>query len=231
MLNPDFPLRVFAKCEKCAGKFTGSWSKGHGGRYAYYHCAKCHHKSVKKDELEYKFMEFLQQLAPKQEDERLFKAVKLDAWEQKHKELSQDITRFDEQLSKLEAERQQVIDLAKKGTFDDDTAKEELARIKERLALTRLERNELQIDDYDLEIGLNFCLFFMTNVHRLWYEANLTQKLKFQEMIFPEGVNFDYNRFGTSSLANIYELKSQFETEKSTMVRLFDQIRTFFERD
>lgn len=218
MLNPDFPLRVFAKCTKCGGKFTGSWSRGNGGKYAYYHCAACHKPSVPKMDMEIKFMEFLQQLAPKPDEAKMFKAIVLDAWEQKHKDISFDIANYDKRIQEAEAEKQQVIDLVKRDVFDEETAKEELGRIKEKLALLRLERNDLRIDEFDLEIRLNFSLFFMQNVHRLWFEATLAQKLKFQEMVFPNGVTFDYQTFGTKEIASIYKLKSQLEAEKSTMV-------------
>ena len=33
---------------------------------------------------------------------------------------------------------------------------------------------------------------FIVNVYKLWYEVKLTDKIKFQEMIFPEGVSYDY---------------------------------------
>lgn len=218
MLNPDFPLRVTARCKKCNGKFTGSWSRGNGGKYAYYHCSKCNSPNVPKLTFETHFMEFLQKLSPNKDDERLFKAIVIDAWKQKLGELNQDVALVEKQIKQAEEEKQKTIDLAKRGVLDDETAKEELARIKEKIALLRLSRNELQIDEFDLELGLNFCLFFMQNVHRLWYEATLTQKIKFQEMIFPKGLTYDYQTFGTTEIASIYELNQAISEKKSTMV-------------
>lgn len=218
MLNPDFPLRVTARCAKCSGKFTGSWSRGNGGKYAYYHCAKCHAPNIAKAVFETQFIEFLQKLSPKAGDARLFKSVVTDAWQKKQNEIGQDIALFDKQIQKAEDEKQKVIDLAKRGVLDDETAKDELAKAKEKIALLRIERNEYQIDEFDLEAGLNFCLFFMENVHRLWHEATLAQKIKFQEMVFPKGVTYDYERFGTTEIASIYELKQAISEKKSTMV-------------
>ena len=218
MLNPDFPLRVTARCTKCGGKFTGSWSRGNGGKYAYYHCAKCHAPNIAKAVFEAQFMKFLQELSPKAGDARLFKSVVTDAWQKKQNEIGQDIALFDKQIQKAEDEKQKVIDLAKRGVLDDETAKDELAKAKEKIALLRIQRNEYQIDEFDLEAGLNLCLFFMENVHRLWHEANLTQKIKFQEMVFPKGVTYDYKTFGTKEIASIYELKQAISEKKSTMV-------------
>ena len=62
-------------------------------------------------------------------------------------------------------------------------------------------------------------LYFMVNVYKLWYEVKLTDKIKFQEMIFPEGVSYDYSAFGTAKTADIYTLKQLIDTPNSTMVR------------
>lgn len=37
-VHPDFPLRQLIKCVHCGKGFTGSWSQGRIGRYAYYFC-------------------------------------------------------------------------------------------------------------------------------------------------------------------------------------------------
>lgn len=218
MLNPDFPLRVTTRCV-CGGKFTGSWSRGQlGGRYAYYHCAKCHKKSVKKEVFEQQFMEFLTQLAPKKEEMGMFRAAIIDYWQSKHDELNTDIATIDLNIQKVEEEKVRVVDLTKQGVFDADTAKEELNRIKEKVTLLRLSRNELQIEEFDVEASVNYCLYFMVNAYKLWYEVKLTDKIKFQEMIFPEGVLYDYSVFGTTKTADIYTLKSLIDTQNSTMV-------------
>ena len=217
MLNPDFPLRVTARCV-CGGKFTGSWSRGHGGRYAYYHCAKCHKRSVKKEIFEGEFMQFLQRLAPKKEEMAMFRATVIDYWQNKHEELNTDIATIDRNIQKVEEEKVKVVDLTKQGVFDADTAKEELNRIKEKVTLLKLSRNELQIEEFDVETSVNYCLYFMANAYKLWYEVKLSDKIKFQEMIFPNGVSYDYSTFGTTKTADIYELKQLISPENSTMV-------------
>ena len=60
----------------------------------------------------------------------------------------------------------------------------------------------------------------MVNIYKLWYEVKLTDKIKFQEMIFPEGVLYDYSTFGTTKTAHIYTLKQLIDTPNSTMVPL-----------
>jgi site-specific DNA recombinase len=62
--HPDFPLRRFVRCGACDRPLTGSWSKGRGARYAYYHCARCGAVRVAKADLEREFHALLEQLQP-----------------------------------------------------------------------------------------------------------------------------------------------------------------------
>ncbi len=55
----------------------------------------------------------------------------------------------------------------------------------------------------------------MQNVHRLWYEASLTQKIKFRETVFSKGVICDYKSFGTTEIAGIYELNQAISKKKN----------------
>ena len=128
------------------------------------------------------------------------------------------IATIDRNIEKVEEEKVRVVELTKQNVFDSETAKEELNRIKEKVTLLRLSRNELQIEEFDVEASVNYCLYFMVNVYKLWYEVKLTDKIKFQEMIFPEGVSYDYSTFGTAKTADIYTLKQLIDTPNSTMV-------------
>ena len=164
-------------------------------------------------------MEFLTRLAPKKEEMGMFRSLIIDYWEGKHTELNTDIATIDRNIEKVEEEKVRVVELTKQNVFDSETAKEELDRIKEKITVLRLNRNDLQIEEFDVETCVNYCLYFMVNVYKLWYEVKLTDKIKFQEMIFPEGVLYDYSTFGTTKTAHIYTLKQLIDTPNSTMVR------------
>ena len=56
----------------------------------------------------------------------------------------------------------------------------------------------MQIEEFDVETSVNYCLYFMANAYKLWYEVKLSDKIKFQEMIFLNGVSYDYSTFGTT---------------------------------
>ena len=87
--NPLFPLRKLAVCEECGKSFTGSTSVNrHGTKYPYYHhqhsgCSKS--KSIPRESFEQLFVECLDSITPKAKYEKLFKAIVLDEWQNRHK--------------------------------------------------------------------------------------------------------------------------------------------------
>src|SRR3989442_4559372 len=100
--HPDFPLRHFVRCGACGRPLTGSWSRGRGRRYAYYHCpGRACGTSDTKGGLEGDFLALLDRLRPRAEYLRLFKAVVLDSWQERRKEaagLEADLRRRAEAL-------------------------------------------------------------------------------------------------------------------------------------
>jgi site-specific DNA recombinase len=83
--NPDFPLRHFVQCGKCGRALTASWSRGRSKRYAYYRCQNRHCRGVntRREEVERRFVEFLEQLKPKPEYLHLFGEIIVDVWKGK----------------------------------------------------------------------------------------------------------------------------------------------------
>src|SRR3989344_4674602 len=76
IVNPDFPLRKFAKCV-CGDELTGSWHSGRVKKYAYYNCnnKECEHymRYIKNKELEDKFIKLLGDVTPSEKFLRLLK--------------------------------------------------------------------------------------------------------------------------------------------------------------
>ncbi len=54
------------------------------------------------------------------------------------------------------------------------------------------------LDELDVEGILGFAEHVVTNAAHLWTEASLDQKQRLQQVLFPEGLVFDGERFGTA---------------------------------
>ena len=87
-------------------------------------------------------------------------------------------------------------------------------------------RADIKNQKYQKAIRLKYESFSYPEIAQLLKVSEITVKrwfrpeglLKFQEMIFPEGVFCDYSTFGTVKTADIYTLKQLIDTPNSTMV-------------
>jgi hypothetical protein len=61
-----------------------------------------------------------------------------------------------------------------------------------------MELNDAVLDQLDIDGVLAFAEHVVTNSARLWTELELVQKQRLQQVLFPEGLRFDGERFGTA---------------------------------
>ena len=61
-----------------------------------------------------------------------------------------------------------------------------------------MELNEAVLDQLDIDGVLAFAEHVVTNSARLWIELDLVHKQSLQQVLFPEGLRFDGERFGTA---------------------------------
>jgi site-specific DNA recombinase len=190
--HPDFPLRRFVRCGECDRPMTGSWSKGRGVKYAYYHCPGCGAVRVSRDRLEARFRDLLARLQPRAGYLRLFGAVVMDQWRERQKESCVEGARL---AMRVEALNRWLDDLddaflhAK--VIDKRTYDRQRDRLREQLVLAEVEAAEATGDEMDVAAVLAFAEAALTDVVRLWDTASPEQKQRLQAVFFPEGVTFD----------------------------------------
>jgi hypothetical protein len=86
------------------------------------------------------------------------------------------------------------------------------------------QREKLQEQQRFKQTQLNYAMNFMHDAHKLWVDADLNLKRRFQNMIFPEGVIIDTKTldFGTSKISPLYRYipnkKDLSVSEKSLVV-------------
>ena len=203
--NPDFPLRNFVRCGKCGDKFTGSWSKGRSKKYPYYHCrAKGCSLNIRKESLDEKFTKYLELLQPDKEAMALFKTVVLDVWNSQQEENLKAKQRFEKDLKTLKERKDKIFNLMLNGTIDEGLYKEKTEEIEGEILVKTVELNETKIELNDVESCVNYCVFFLSNIARLWSDAKLDLRQRFQNLIFPAGITFDGKFFGTVKMSSIF---------------------------
>ena len=212
--HPDFPLRRFVTCGQCETPLTGSWSTGRAKKYAYYHCRKCRGVKIAKLDLEGSFLTLLGRLQPERAYMRLFNEIVLDVWNARLGEAKT-------LRSKLEAvvrQKQQRLDRIEDAflherSIDRQTYERQRDKVREQLSLAEMELSDAVLDDLDVEGVLGFAEHVLTNAARLWAELGIDGKQALQQALFPQGLSFDGQEFGTAVTSLAFK---HFETLRPT---------------
>lgn len=222
--NPLFPLRKFISCAECGKGLTGSVSRGYKGRgYAYYHhgSQKCPKGlSMPKEAFEQMFVEHLDSLKPDLRYVDLYKAVVRDIWKSNYKKIDAQNAGARRQLEKLEAERLAIFDYHKSGTYTDSEFQEQKALVNKRMEQQyRIIESQREIE-FDMEDALSYAFDFVGNAAQKWvsFSNNYPARIRFQKIFLKEKLPYDGEKFGTTVLSPILELKETPLEEKSLLV-------------
>jgi len=95
---------------------------------------------------------------------------------------------------------------------------------------TKISLDETRIDQFDIESVLSYANNFIANLGRQWMDLS-TSHLRFQKMVFPEGISYTRGKgFGTARLGLIYQLNQTCGDDKSSLVSLYSEARTFLKK-
>jgi hypothetical protein len=83
-------------------------------------------------------------------------------------------------------------------SIDRHTYERQRDQAREQLALAEMELSAAAESQFDIDGVLAFAEHLLTNATQMWMELDLDQKQQFQQVLFPEGLRFDSERFGTA---------------------------------
>ena len=230
--NPDFPLRRFVACSHCMTPLTGSWSAGRSKRYPYYHCRKCRRVTTRKQTLEGLFIELLSRLQPEPAYMRLFNAIVLDVWKGQRGEAK----RLRASLEATVAQKRQRLDRVDEAflherSIDRQSYERQRDQLREQLALAEMELSAASEKELDIEGALAFAEHLLTNAARLWMELASARKQQLQQILFPEGLRFDGEKFGTAVTCLAFKQLAESDGTESCMaspsIPSWNQIQAF----
>lgn len=216
--NEDFPLRGFVKCVDCGRYFTASWSKGNGGKYAYYRCTECSRKNYKRDDVESKFMRLLSGYNYKNDlKELLVLAIEANL-EHRQESSRKTVEKLERQLLSLKAQAKLIAEKNFKGVLTDSLAKEMLDENQSNLNKVTLELNQYNYNQLDIVGVSKRGISVLEDIGGIWYGIDLDVKKRFQKFLFPDGILYDGEDFRTIKTALCIEKKWQEDFQKSTVV-------------
>jgi len=216
--NEDFPLRGLATCNHCGKRLTASWSRGNGGKYAYYRCTHCSGINYKRNDIESNFLQLLKEYSYKPElKEMLVKAIEANL-EERNKSNQKRVREIERSLLQFKAKEKQIIEKNLSNVINDKLAKDILEENEEKISELTLELDKYKNNQFDLMKVVKHSLSVLEDMSGVWFRVDLDIKKRFQKFLFPEGLPYNGEKFGTAKLALCIEKKWTVSPQKYLMV-------------
>jgi len=213
----DFILRGFLLCTFCQLPMTASWSRGRNKMFRYYRCKSpsCvrYNKSINADLIDEKFENLLRSVTPKPEAIQLAKAIALDLWQGKVKNMQSRQDRLEKGLGEtqrqIEALSKRVIKTVDEGLVS--IYEQQILRSRNEAELLKEKLKRLGTSATSFETALEVVFEFLENPLFIWENESVNAKRLVMRLVFADKLAF-HPELG-------------FETaQKSLLIGLFEQI-------
>ena len=204
--NMDFPLRRLVKCSKCGTAFTGAWSKGRSIRYAYYFCRnRCVMSSIPIADVDIDLKAFLTRMSPSEEGLKLYITCLLKTFNQKKSKLNKIQQIVDQEIQKLQALRQVLVEKNLAGTYSDEIFKEQNAAIESKIITAQAAKNDTLIDRYNMDEIEKFLKEKLANLAVTYSGSTLSQLRCLLGSIFLSGMIWGYPGISNREISPVYK--------------------------
>ena len=227
--NPDYPLKGLVLCPNCMKPLYASAPKtSAGGKSPRYHCSRTQckgkYKPIKADIMHDDFEKMLQRIKPDDRLLALYKEVLVTEAANQLGNLNSKISKARRQLDTIAENRLNAI---KKFNADQLIVDEKIELVNaydDDKAVITDELRHLERQQTIRETDIDIALEIMRDVDRQWLLASPSARVRFQSILFPQGLVYDYenHRFGTSQISAFYRVlptkKDSEEASKSFLV-------------
>lgn len=209
--NQEFPLRRIVKCSGCKQSFTGAWSKGKRGRYAYYFCHKrCGAgPSVPIKNLEDETNKLLTSITPTPKALELFIVMLRKTYTQRLSTLQKRRESADVELKKQYELRQAVIQNHLEGIYSNEIFKTQNQLIEDKIRSIVLTKDSDTISKYNLEAIATFVEEKFSNLCQTLEDSDLFQIRVLLCSIFPSGLVWQYPGYSNTDISPFWNLIEQ----------------------
>ncbi len=177
--------------------------------------------NTRREEVEWRFIEFLEQLKPKPEYLHLFGEIIVDVWKEKQAQVVAVHDALLRRLADLKKDKQLLMQaFVYKRTLDPHTYQDESDRLNEQITLAEMEAEDARLDQLDVEAAVEFAQYVLLNAARIWSESSPEQKQRLQKLIFPAGVLFAEGAYRTSTTSMIFFELEEIHDQKERLVAL-----------
>jgi site-specific DNA recombinase len=227
--SDEWPLRGgFIVCEECGSKITGSAPTGRSKKkYPQYHCPTCrvnkvgHAVSIPRDKMHVQFEALLAEIVPSEAHIRLFREVFVKKWQTVHQEQTAERNSLEATVKALNERRDKIVNMFIDGALTSEEKQQQTQLVNLELYKAETKLSEVKGEALDSEVLIDFAITVMQNASALWNASNNEQQQRLQEVIFPEGLTYNFvEGFGTAKTSELYEVVGLVGENNSTLVGL-----------
>jgi hypothetical protein len=196
----DFPLRRFVRCARCGKPVTGGWARGRWGNRSRTTTAagSVPWSSRVRGRSRNSSSNCCANWFRRRKWLELLKQTVLSIW---HEELGQasDVREsVQKRVTQIRARLRRLDEaFLYESSIDRTTYEETRDKLREELTLAELELSEAQVEQFDIDSALAKAISVLNNASALWIDASLDDRLRLQEVLFPQGVAWDGKGFQT----------------------------------
>ena len=206
--NPEFPLRGLVRCGQCGGVLTGSATvkTKTGQRFPYYHCTRrgCKGVRIPRYALEGEFERLMTDLTPKPEFSQLFREIVLDVWRSKRESITTLRADLRRRVDDLMAKKDRIFDHFDTGKITGETYRRQTDRADADIGQAQLELAGVQGEEFDVGAVLDYAVAVLRGCGRTWKTFLPEQRRRFFRIVFPEGVTWTGEGFGTTVTGSVF---------------------------
>jgi site-specific DNA recombinase len=190
----EFPLRRFLRCSECGTPLTGGSSRnGTGKTYDYYNCYKCHAvKSLSAQKAAGEFVELLLRLRPTPLLMSEFPAILKEELKKRTGDSAAMVGRLKAELSERINSQGKLLLKYVDGDKNIAPYFEQMNRqFEEQITDLRAQIAELEVEKVTLAELMEFSKSVLVDIATAWERADVDQKQRVQNVLFPNGLKYD----------------------------------------
>lgn len=214
--NPDFPLRRFI-FSPTGLKLTGSWSKGNGGKYAFYRFGS-KGGNFQRDEVEKNFMVHMDSYKFSEKHINKLKSLVRENFYKATENDRRDTHKLEYRLKELTEEEEALIRKNLKGVVSDDVLKRSLINIDKARLNIQADLALMHEVSVSPEEAVEFSEEYLRSPSTVWKNSDISTQTKLQWFQFPSGIIFDGKNFETKEISSVFKAKELITTPMSSKV-------------
>lgn len=91
--------------------------------------------------------------------------------------------------------------MGKKNMLTEEEYSDEMSQIRDKLAIAKVNLNENATDINKVELCLQYGQNFIRTAASVWFDAPPLWKMKYQRIIFPNGIRYAFNEISNRDLS------------------------------